>query len=354
MAAAAGAAGVGDSTLTWAFERLIDCPALPVHVLTDTLLPVVAAVLADLPDCTRARLCLRLVDSDLQESRVDETTLEYLRELAACDVAPQADPALVRPSPELLLQVGARAAGGPRGSRSRASQGARRWGVAQAADAADRRPLPHCAAAVTAGPPSVAPSCNSCAFHAVPAAQVKTLAGLEALGLPPPDGEDLLNKVFSGGHAGVQITAEEWARCGGGWASTWAEAAWLCAAAGVAWGVPAAQPAQWLLGSWSVHGSPHNAAALAMACAAGTRSCWARWATLRRRRRCVRSTQCRQAEQCLLVGVSASSAVMGPSSCGAPQHVEATPCVPPVRRPPRCAWRTLFARPAMRCRACCW
>lgn len=107
-AAAAGAAlGGGDSTLTWAFERLIDCPEVPVAVLTDTLLPAVATGLADLPDCTRARLCLRLVDSDLQESRVDETTLEYLRELAACDVAPHADPALVRPTPELMLQVGA-------------------------------------------------------------------------------------------------------------------------------------------------------------------------------------------------------------------------------------------------------
>ncbi len=111
-AAAAGAAhGAGDSTLTWAFERLVDCPAVPVHVLTDTLLPAVASGLADLPDCTRARLCLRLVDSDLQESRVDETTLEYLRELAACDVAAQADAALVRPSPELMLQVGAVGAG---------------------------------------------------------------------------------------------------------------------------------------------------------------------------------------------------------------------------------------------------
>ena len=113
-AAAAGAGpAAGDSTLTWAFERLVDCPEVPVHVLTDMLLPVVATGLADLPDCTRARLCLRLVDSDLRESRVDETTLEYLRELAACDVAPHADPALVRPTPELMLQVGAACSGAP-------------------------------------------------------------------------------------------------------------------------------------------------------------------------------------------------------------------------------------------------
>jgi hypothetical protein len=100
------AAASDDDTLIWAFDRLLDCQALPAFVLVEHVLPCVASVPEELPDATRAKLCLRLMDAELAEGRVDENVLLYLQQLAACDVAPLGvNAALVCPSRDLVLQV---------------------------------------------------------------------------------------------------------------------------------------------------------------------------------------------------------------------------------------------------------
>lgn len=99
-------------TLIWAFDRLIDCEALPPAALTHTLRPAVEPRGDEaLPDTTRARLLLRLLHEDVdvrppRQPRVGASTLGNLRQLATCEgVALWADAALVLPSPELILMV---------------------------------------------------------------------------------------------------------------------------------------------------------------------------------------------------------------------------------------------------------
>ncbi len=97
-----------DNTLVWALDRLLDedNDKLPIAV-TASLLPSVTESAEDLPDLIRAKLCLRLLDAELAAQRMDEGVLEYLRRLAACDVAPVANASVVCPSPELILLVSA-------------------------------------------------------------------------------------------------------------------------------------------------------------------------------------------------------------------------------------------------------
>lgn len=61
----AAAAPDSDSTLAWAFERLAACEAVPLRLLTEDLLAAVGGR-DELPDVTRARLLLRIVDEDIK------------------------------------------------------------------------------------------------------------------------------------------------------------------------------------------------------------------------------------------------------------------------------------------------
>lgn len=97
--------GQNDDTFTWALDRLLDSRVVPVDVLTAHVLPAVASRPDELPDVTRAKLCLRLLDELLAAGHMDESVLCYLEQLATCDVAPLADPALVLPSDDLILRV---------------------------------------------------------------------------------------------------------------------------------------------------------------------------------------------------------------------------------------------------------
>lgn len=177
-------ATVEDDTLIWAFDRLLDCQALPAGVLVEHVLPCVASLPEELPDATRAKLCLRLVDAELAEGRVDENVLLYLQQLAACDVAPLGvSPALVRPSRDLLLQV-----------LSAALTGCLAGWLALTLCSKRFRALPHAASSCAAPP------------------QVKTELGIQAWrerSLPPGEAEGLLNQLFAG-----QNSAEEYGRWG--------------------------------------------------------------------------------------------------------------------------------------------
>lgn len=96
-----------DLALLWAFDRLIDCDPdrLPDEVLHGTLLPLVAASTEALPDVVQARLLLRLLESDLGEGRIDDTTLEYLVRLAACQLEGYMDTSFLGPLPGIILAV---------------------------------------------------------------------------------------------------------------------------------------------------------------------------------------------------------------------------------------------------------
>ncbi|EFN53824.1 expressed protein [Chlorella variabilis] len=100
------AGGQEDNTLVWALDRLLDLDKeeLSMTVLA-SLLPSVVGSAEDLPDVTRAKLCLRLLDAELAAGRMDEAVLSYLQKLAGCDVAAVANTAVVWPSPELILLV---------------------------------------------------------------------------------------------------------------------------------------------------------------------------------------------------------------------------------------------------------
>lgn len=275
-AAGAGAsAPADDSTVIWAFDRLLDCDGLPDEVL-GALLPAAAPSVEELPDVTRARLFLRSLHTDLRAGRVDEQTVESLRQLAACDV-PQyvADPLLVRPSPQLLLTVrrraGGRAGGAGRG-RSFAFPGhaAARW--------------PRCVLVVWLPPAASWFQCLA-ATHQLSSPpspsplQAKTEAALSVLrpghGLAPEQQERVLQAVFSG-----QCTHEEYHR-----RVPWPGAVWLSVC--VVRGRPLSTARRARI-SWRpipfFHFPP-----------AGTKSCWRRWATPASRPRCRRSTRSRRA-----------------------------------------------------------
>jgi hypothetical protein len=99
------AAAGQDNTPVWVFDRLLGME-VPASALVQHILPAVAASADDLPDATAAKLRLRLLDEDISQGRVDETTLAYLEDLDSCRVGPLADEALVCPPPGLLLKVG--------------------------------------------------------------------------------------------------------------------------------------------------------------------------------------------------------------------------------------------------------
>ena len=99
------AAATQDNTPVWVFDRLLGME-VPASVLVQHILPAVAASADDLPDATAAKLRLRLLDEDIFQGRMDETTLSYLQELDSCRVGPLADEAVVCPPPDLLLKVG--------------------------------------------------------------------------------------------------------------------------------------------------------------------------------------------------------------------------------------------------------
>lgn len=133
-----------DSTLFWAFDRFIDNELMPVEVLVQQVLPtVVAHGPEELPDGTRARYYLRLIDDDVsrRQPRLDAVTLESLCQMAACDAAPVEDPALVRPSPDLLLAVRCGGDGCRRGVRVPAGAAAPA-AAARAAQASQPLPSP--------------------------------------------------------------------------------------------------------------------------------------------------------------------------------------------------------------------
>ena len=96
--------GEEDSTLFWALDRLLESPALSQATL-DCLLADLVQRPDELPDATRAKLCLRLLEGELAEGRVDGNVLVYLEQLATCNITALANPGIVRPSPELVLAV---------------------------------------------------------------------------------------------------------------------------------------------------------------------------------------------------------------------------------------------------------
>lgn len=97
--------GEDDDTLIWALDRILDSQRITPNSLVEHVLPAVVPDAAELPDATRAKLCLRLLEADMDEGHLDRNTLLMLEQLAACRVEDVANPALVCPSRELLLKV---------------------------------------------------------------------------------------------------------------------------------------------------------------------------------------------------------------------------------------------------------
>ena len=97
-----------DSTVVWAFDRLVGCPGVPTDALMQTLLPALFPLgLDELSETTRARLLLRLLAEDLQTGQLDLEVLKTLRRLAEVEgvggwTAGGLPP---RPPPDLLLRV---------------------------------------------------------------------------------------------------------------------------------------------------------------------------------------------------------------------------------------------------------
>lgn len=180
------AGGQEDNTLVWALDRLLDLDKeeLSMTVLA-SLLPSVVGSAEDLPDVTRAKLCLRLLDAELAAGRMDEAVLSYLQKLAGCDVAAVANTAVVWPSPELILLV--RNGGGVgRACRQAALLGSRQCRVCASASNPDVPAL--------LGP------------------QVKTELGIQTwrdLKLPVEEAEVVLNRLFAGNNTQESYTRWE-------------------------------------------------------------------------------------------------------------------------------------------------
>lgn len=94
------------TSLLWSFDRLIDCDPERLHskVLLDTLLPLVANSIEELPDRVQARLALRLLEDDMAAGRIDDVTLDYLLTLATCELE-GIDADFLAPLPALILAV---------------------------------------------------------------------------------------------------------------------------------------------------------------------------------------------------------------------------------------------------------